>query len=84
MNAVAASADDTPAGEDEGGHGDEGGWGTNAVGASAETESEPAAGHGGDRRPAAVSRPEELPHATQVGSVSGDSLPQSGQSMKTS
>jgi hypothetical protein len=55
--------------------------GPNMVAASA---ADGEAGHGGVSTPATVIRPAELPHATQVARVSGDSLPQSGQSMNTS
>lgn len=58
-------------------------WGKNPVRSSAETDEDDPDG-GGVKTPVAASRPAELPHARQVASVSGDSLPQSGQSMNTS
>ena len=55
--------------------------GPNMVAASA---AEGEAGHGGVSTPATVIRPAELPHAMQVACESGDSLPQSGQSISIS
>jgi len=79
-NTVTASSAGTAPGHEEGTD-----RGVNAVGASADSASaEVDAGQGGVSTPAAVIRPAELPHATQVASVSDDSLPQSGQSMDTS
>ena len=67
----------------ETGSGDVADCGKKPVRSSAETAEGDVDG-GGVNTAAAVNRPAELPHARQVASVSGDSLPQSGQSMNTS
>jgi hypothetical protein len=66
-------------------HGEGTDRGVNAVGASSDSASaEVDAGHGGVSTAATLIRPAELPHAMQVACESGDSLPQSGQSISIS